>query len=136
MSIKIQLLRFVLVALLCGAGSVFATEGGSVNKLPKLLELGSKKCVPCREMAPILEKMSKDFAGYFTVEFVDVWLKENIEVGKKYNLEGIPTQIFLDADGKELGRNIGFIPEEEILKKWKLWGYDFQAMKEKKSVNP
>lgn len=96
-----------------------ATDG---SKLPRLLDLGANKCVPCKAMAPILEDLKKDYAGRMTVEFIDVWQDE--EAGKRYGVEMIPTQIFYDADGKELFRHTGFYGREDILAKWKELGVD------------
>lgn len=85
--------------------------------LPKLLDLGAGKCIPCKMMAPILEGLKKEYAGKMDVEFIDVW--QNPEAGKKYGIEMIPTQIFYDASGKELFRHVGFMGKEDILGKWK-----------------
>ena len=85
-------------------------------KLPKLLDLGADKCIPCKAMAPILEALKKDFAGRFEVEFIDVWIKENAVRAKECGIKTIPTQIFFDASGKELFRHEGFFPKEEIVK--------------------
>jgi thioredoxin len=101
-------------------------------KLPRLLELGSKSCVPCQMMEPILAKLKKEYAGILQVSFIDVWLKENIAIGKKYKINIIPTQIFFDAEGKELWRHTDFFSEEDILKKWKELGYDLLALKKTK----
>jgi len=95
-------------------------------KLPRLLELGSKSCRPCQEMEPILTKLTKEYAGVLEISFIDVWLKENEAVGKKYKINSIPVQIFFDAEGKELWRHTGFFSEEDILKKWKELGYDLK----------
>ena len=94
-------------------------------KLPKLLDLGSKHCIPCKMMAPILEELKKEYAGQFDVEFVDVNEKENAPIAEKYGIDTIPTQIFLDANGKELFRHVGFFPKEKILEKWKELKYRF-----------
>jgi len=91
-------------------------------KLPKLLDLGADKCIPCKMMAPILEELKKEYAGRMNVEFIDVW--KNKDAGKPYNIEVIPTQIFFDADGKELFRHVGFFGKEDILGKWKELGVD------------
>ncbi|MGB9603203.1 MAG: thioredoxin family protein [Limisphaerales bacterium] len=90
------------------------------KKLPKLIDLGAGKCIPCKMMAPILEKLKKEYADKFEVEFIDVWI--NPAEAKKYNIQVIPTQIFYDENGKELFRHIGFFSEEEILKKWQELG--------------
>lgn len=91
-------------------------------KLPKLVDLGAGKCIPCKMMAPILEELKKEYEGVFDVMFIDVW--ENPDAGKKYGIEMIPTQIFYDAEGKELFRHEGFFPKADILLKWKEFGFD------------
>ena len=40
--------------------------------LPRLLDLGSDECIPCKEMVPILEELKTEYAGVFQVEFMDV----------------------------------------------------------------
>lgn len=84
--------------------------------LPQLVDLGAGKCIPCKAMAPILEALREDFAGQFDVTFIDVW--ENRAAGEVYGIKMIPTQIFIDAEGKELFRHEGFYSREEILAKW------------------
>ena len=93
------------------------------TKLPKLLDLGSNKCIPCKAMAPILEGLKKEYAGQMNVEFIDVW--QNEDAGKQYGVEMIPTQIFFDATGKELFRHTGFFGKEDILAKWQELGVTF-----------
>jgi len=95
----------------------------SVKKLPRLVDLGADKCIPCKMMAPILEDLSVEYKGKLEVVFIDVW--KNPGEGKKYNLRVIPTQIFFDANGKELYRHEGFFSKEDILAKWKEFGIDF-----------
>jgi len=90
--------------------------------LPKLLDLGADKCIPCKLMAPILEEMKTAYAGTLDVVFIDVW--KNPAEGKKYGLAVIPTQIFFDAQGKELFRHEGFFAKDDILAKWKELGVD------------
>lgn len=92
-------------------------------KLPRLVELGSTQCVPCRMMAPILDELTRDFKGKLVVEFIDVW--QNPDAGDTYGIQSIPTQIFYDADGKEFFRHEGFYPKEEILAKFREKGYRF-----------
>jgi thioredoxin 1 len=91
-------------------------------KLPKLVDLGADKCIPCKLMAPILEELKKEYAGRMNVEFIDVW--KNPDAGKQYGVEMIPTQIFYDAEGRELFRHVGFFGKEDILGKWKELGVD------------
>ncbi len=101
-----------------------ASDTGPVAaaRLPKLIDLGADKCIPCKAMAPILEELKKEHAHRFTTEFIDVW--KNPNAGKAFGVEIIPTQIFIDADGKELFRHVGFYGKEDILGKWRELGVD------------
>lgn len=93
--------------------------------LPRLVDLGAGKCIPCKMMAPILEELKAEYAGRMHVDFIDVW--EHPDEAKKYNINIIPTQIFYDPAGKELFRHEGFFSREDILGKWKELGYDLAA---------
>lgn len=98
--------------------------------LPKLLDLGADKCIPCKKMAPILEELKEQYKGKMEVVFIDVW--KNSKESDKYGIRLIPTQIFFDASGKELFRHEGFFSKEEILNKWKELGIDFGNTTENK----
>ena len=102
-----------------------ATESGVRAPLPRLVDLGAGKCIPCKKMAPILEELRREYAGRMEVEFIDVW--KDPDAGKAYGIEMIPTQIFFDASGKELDRHTGFMGKEDILAKWKELGVEFKA---------
>ncbi len=91
------------------------------SDLPRLLDLGAGKCVPCKAMAPILEDLRRDFAGRMDVQFIDVW--ENPEAARAHQIGLIPTQIFYDGQGRELFRHEGFFSREEILDTWTRLGY-------------
>lgn len=87
---------------------------------PRLLDLGAKKCIPCKMMAPILDDLKNNYAEHFETVFIDVW--DNPAAGQQYGIRSIPTQIFFDAQGKELFRHEGFISKQDILKKWAEFG--------------
>jgi thioredoxin 1 len=93
--------------------------------LPRLVDLGADKCIPCKAMAPILKELRKEYEGRMEVEFIDVW--KNPDAGKAYGVEMIPTQIFYDASGTELFRHTGFFGREDILGKWKELGVKLAA---------
>lgn len=92
--------------------------------LPRLLELGADKCIPCKMMAPILDELRQDYAGQLQVDFIDVW--KNPEAGETYGVRVIPLQIFFDATGKELFRHEGFFAKADILAQWNELGVDLQ----------
>ena len=91
-------------------------------KLPRLLDLGAGKCIPCKMMAPILERLREEYQGRLEVVFIDVW--EDSAPAAKYGISTIPTQIFFDREGREVFRHEGFFSREEILAKWKEFGVD------------
>ena len=114
-------------AVVAAPGEIGGAKAAAAAKLPKLLDLGATKCIPCKMMAPILEGLKKEYAGKMDVEFIDVW--QNPDAGKQYGVEMIPTQIFYDASGKELFRHTGFYGKEDILGKWKELGVDLSGGK-------
>ncbi len=91
--------------------------------LPRLLDLGADKCVPCKMMAPILEELRETYEGELDVVFIDVW--KDRSAGEQYGVRVIPTQIFFAPDGSELFRHQGFLSREDILAKWFELGYAF-----------
>jgi len=101
------------------------------KSLPRLLDLGADKCIPCKKMAVILDELKQGYAEQFEVVFIDVW--KNPDAANPYNINLIPTQIFFDADGKELFRHEGFFPKEDILAKWKELGVDVSTADTKKA---
>jgi cytochrome c-type biogenesis protein len=92
------------------------------KKLPKMIDLGAGKCIPCKAMKPILDDLKANYADHFQTIFIDVW--EDNAKGREYGIRSIPTQIFYDAEGKELFRHEGFYGKEDILAKWKEFGVD------------
>jgi thioredoxin 1 len=109
----------VFVALLiAGDISHGADKSSTLPEVPvkgmvTMVDIGAKKCIPCKLMAPILEKMEKVYQGRAAIIFVDVW--ENPQQGGRFRISTIPTQIFYDATGKEIYRHIGFMSEEAIV---------------------
>lgn len=91
--------------------------------VPRLVDLGSVTCVPCKAMAPILDGLRAEYAGRMEVQFIDVW--KDPDAGHAYGVRVIPTQIFYAADGRELARHEGFLGREEILARWKALGVSF-----------
>jgi len=123
-------------SLVAGIGAVvtsqFLTEPSVASEpavtrtgVPKMVDLGSKSCIPCKLMAPILEDLKRQYAGKMEIQFIDVSVRENLPKAKQYNIRMIPTQLFLDADGKELWRHEGFISGFGILDKFRELGYAF-----------
>jgi thioredoxin 1 len=93
------------------------TSGPAVaTRTLRLVDLGADKCIPCKQLAPILEELRTEYAGRVVVEFIDVW--KNPQAGEPYKIRVIPTQVFFDADGKEVWRHEGFLPKAEFVAKF------------------
>jgi len=97
------------------------------SKLPfkgmvTMIDLGAKKCIPCKMMAPIMEKMEKVYRDKAAIVFIDVW--ENREQAGRFGIRAIPTQIFFDSERKEVHRHVGFMSENEIVAQLKKMGVD------------
>ena len=110
------------------AGPLFAgAQPLDFSKVPvkgvvTMIDLGAKKCIPCKMMAPIMEKMEKVYQGKAAIVFIDVW--ENREQAGRFGISTIPTQIFFDPKGKEVYRHVGFMSEEAIVAQLKKMGVE------------
>ena len=104
-----------LFLLILMSGNIRADEFRDlpVKGMVTMIDLGAKKCVPCKMMAPIMEKMEKVYKGKAVIAFIDVW--EHREPVNRFGIRAIPTQIFFDKNGKEVYRHVGFLAEKEIV---------------------
>jgi thiol-disulfide isomerase/thioredoxin len=98
------------------------TPEGIAGAKPLMLQLGSKRCPPCRRMKPVLEYLQKNYADKFKLKYIDVEM--NPAAGSQYGIRAIPTQIFYDSSGREIFRHTGFYSGNEILAVWKSHGIE------------
>ena len=84
--------------------------------LVTFVEIGSVRCIPCKKMQPIMREIEREYAGKVKVVFYDVWTPEGKPYGEQFGIRVIPTQVFLDKDGKEYFRHEGYFPKEELVK--------------------
>ena len=91
-----------------------------VKDMVTVVDLGAKSCIPCKMMAPILEKLEKDYKGRASIIFIDVWKEP--DQAKRFGIQTIPTQIFYDKEGNEVLRHKGFMSEEAIVTQLKKMG--------------
>jgi thioredoxin 1 len=80
------------------------------------IELGSVRCIPCQKMQTVMKSVKEKFGDQVNVVFYDVWTPEGRPFGQQYGIQAIPTQVFLDENGKEFSRHEGYFPEEELVK--------------------
>lgn len=101
-----------MLSLLLFAGIAHAEKQFPKPETVTMIDLGAKSCIPCKMMAPILEKLEAEYRGKADVVFIDVW--QSPDEGKKYGIRAIPTQIFYNRKGQEVGRHEGFLDEKSI----------------------
>jgi thioredoxin 1 len=119
-----KLLRGTLVGLFClVAGFLLVwqavptqAQGSSAAKgKPALYEFGSKYCIPCKEMKEVMAALKTSHGDQ--VEFRMIYVDEEKPMFGEYKIVAIPTQVFLNAEGKEIDRHLGALSKEEVLKK-------------------
>jgi thioredoxin 1 len=112
---KFLFLSIACVYLMIGSSIAAAVQESQipVPGLVTMVDLGAKKCVPCKMMAPILDELKTEYADRAAIVFIDVWM--NPDAGRRFGIRAIPTQIFFDAEGKEVGRHEGFLDKASIV---------------------
>jgi thioredoxin 1 len=125
---KNTFVRGLILLFLLGTFSVACSAAGAKNgeksvaaaveapQLVTFVELGSVRCIPCKMMQPIMKDIEKDYAGQVKVVFHDVWTPEGEPFAASFKIRVIPTQVFLDKEGKEYFRHEGFFPKDELVK--------------------
>lgn len=105
----------VLVSFFLSMSIVYAQDFSMVPEKGKvtMIDLGAKKCIPCKMMAPIMGKLEKAYEGKAHIVFIDVW--ENRDQAPRFGIRAIPTQIFFNENGEEVWRHEGFLEEKTIV---------------------
>ena len=113
-------LLFVSGMLLAGSSMLAAQSKNIAVKANEgkvtFVELGSVNCIPCKAMQSVMKEIENEYGDQVKVVFHDVWTAEGKPFGEQYKIRAIPTQVFLDKNGKEYFRHEGFFPTGEIAK--------------------
>ena len=88
--------------------------------LPKLLDFGAGKCIPCKAMAPILKELTEEYKGRVVIKIIEVYQEREMTQANRIRL--IPTQIFFDSKNKEVFRHEGFMDKDQIKKVFEKMG--------------
>ena len=109
------------IVIFFSVSSVMLAQDQNKETVPQkgkvtFIELGSVRCIPCRQMEPVLDSIRVKYPNDVQVIFYDVWTEKGKPYAKKYGIRLIPTQVFLDKEGKEYFRHTGYFPEKEVEK--------------------
>ncbi len=106
--------KSILVIILLIISSGLPAQTKEMSKKVTFIELGSVNCIPCKQMQPVMKSIEQKYGDQVNVIFYDVWKPEQKKYANQYGIKLIPTQVFLDENGKEIFRHEGFYPESEI----------------------
>ncbi|RPI06825.1 MAG: thioredoxin [Ignavibacteriae bacterium] len=96
------------------AATVKDTSAIASKPVVTFIELGSVNCIPCKAMQKVMKAVEEKYGSQLKIIFYDVWKQEQEHYAQEYKIRLIPTQVFLDVNGKELMRHEGFFPEKDI----------------------
>jgi len=91
------------------------------KELPKMWDFGAVTCLPCKTMKEILDPMMVAYKDKVDIRIINVY--EDKERTQQFRIVTIPTQVFIDAGGKELFRHIGVYPRDSIETRFKQYGF-------------
>ncbi len=128
---RLGLFICMVVFILSFTQYVFAQDYSKfpVKGVVTMIDLGAKKCIPCKMMAPILARLEKAYEGKADIVFIDVW--ENRQQAPRFKIRAIPTQIFFNKQGEEVYRHLGFLDEKSIVKQLTKMGVATPDLKNK-----
>nr|WP_320016429.1 thioredoxin family protein [uncultured Desulfobacter sp.] len=111
-------IKFIFLAVISVFLFALPAHAQDFSKIPEkgtvtMVDLGAKKCIPCKMMAPIMAKLEKAYSGKADIIFIDVW--ENRKQAPRFKIRAIPTQIFFNKKGEEVWRHVGFLDEKAIV---------------------
>lgn len=97
-----------------GAADIDALLEGKSGK-PLFVEFYSSNCPVCRRMGPLVSTIEHSCVGKdLRVLKINVSLRENRDLARRYGVVGVPTFVFLKADGGEMARLIGHQTMQQI----------------------
>lgn len=114
---RLSVLMLLLWGWMCLSPAAMVPAQGTpaAKVLPTILEFDRKNCPICRASEKIILAVKDRYAGQFAVQ--KFYIDEEEMLFRRYRVAIVPTQVFLDAAGKEVGRHEGVFKQEALIKK-------------------
>ena len=113
------IMKKILSALLL----VLVLSSAACADVPSVTMLSTKSCPACAQMSKVLNELNANYRGRLTT--AHIYLENNPDIAKKYNIRYVPTLIFRDASGKEIAQEVGYRSMNEVLKVFASKGIKF-----------
>ena len=101
--------KFLLTILL-----IIASCSAAFAELPTVIMLSTQNCPACVKMSGVMREIKTQYKG--RISTASIYLENNPDIARKYNVRFVPTLIFRDSTGKEIAQEIGYKPADEIIK--------------------
>ncbi len=82
------------------------------GELPCIIDFYADWCQPCKQVAPILEELSDEFAGKINIYKVNTEAEQ--ELAGAFGIKSIPSMLFCPADGQPQ-MAVGALPKESLI---------------------
>ncbi len=83
-----------------------------VTGLPVIMDFSATWCPPCQQFKPIFEDAKDRYSGQIEFKTIDVDAEK--ELAQQFNITSIPAIVFIDAEGNEINRIIGFTDKDSF----------------------
>ncbi|MBS3811759.1 MAG: thioredoxin [Halanaerobiales bacterium] len=84
------------------------------SDVPVLVDFWADWCAPCKMVAPVVEKIAREYSDDIKVTKLDV--DKNQSTASRYNVMSIPTLLIFE-DGREKDRIVGYAPKNKLVAK-------------------
>jgi thioredoxin 1 len=96
-------------------GPAWGESQSATKPRPILYDFGSGRCYSCQQMEKILQAIKARYGSQVDIRLV--YIDKDQDLARRYKVILIPTQVFVDASGKEIFRHMGLFPQDKLVKK-------------------
>lgn len=109
------ILLLASLSTMAHADTAALVQAALTSRQPALIEFGAETCSQCKRMKVVLDGISQRYKGRAHV--VQVNVTKDMAVTRQFKIMVIPTLVFFDAKGREVGRAYGFMDEVNVARK-------------------